>query len=329
MTFAKRYDAPTFYTKFKFLFGHVEYVVQGAPGQGIISSMVLLSDDLDEIDWEMTGTGGNHVQTNYYGKGFLDYTKAEYVNVASPNSEFHTYSLDWTAETLTWSIDHVVVRTLKASDAGNYFPQTPMKVSLSLWDGGDPSEPAGTMNWAGGETTLPPPESSTMYVKSVKITNAMPAQQYQYSDDSGTWQSIKVINEPFDASTSSITSSQSVVASIPLGFPGTASIPTAQTTLTSALSTSTSSTSTPAIESSSRTSALVPSTSTMTYMPTSSVLLSTSANTAPDISTGSATKYSVSSIVMPSLSTAASSVLTSALSTTMTGSTHEILTTQM
>ncbi|KAK4694787.1 hypothetical protein P7C71_g2845, partial [Lecanoromycetidae sp. Uapishka_2] len=132
LTFAKRYDAPTFFTKFKFLFGHVEYVVQGAPGQGIVSSMVLLSDDLDEIDWEMTGTGGDKVQTNYYGKGFLDYTKADYVNVASPNAEFHTYSLDWTAESLTWSIDQVVVRTLRASDAGDDFPQTPMKHKFGI-----------------------------------------------------------------------------------------------------------------------------------------------------------------------------------------------------
>ena len=50
-TFAKRYDAPYIWTDFYFLFGTVEIVAQPAPGQGIISSLVLISEDLDEIDW--------------------------------------------------------------------------------------------------------------------------------------------------------------------------------------------------------------------------------------------------------------------------------------
>lgn len=53
-TFAKRYDAPYIWTDFYFLFGTVEIVAQAAPGQGIISSLVLISEDLDEIDWVST-----------------------------------------------------------------------------------------------------------------------------------------------------------------------------------------------------------------------------------------------------------------------------------
>ena len=55
-TFAKRYDAPQLWTDFYILFGKVETVMQVAPDQGIVSSAVLISDDLDEIDWESAET---------------------------------------------------------------------------------------------------------------------------------------------------------------------------------------------------------------------------------------------------------------------------------
>ena len=194
LTFAKRFDAPLIRTNFYFFFGSIEYVVQGAPGKGIVSSMVLLSDDLDEVDWEMTGTGGSQIETNYYGKGIPDYNNYQYVNVTSPQTEFHTYGVQWSSEALVWYIDNVVVRTVTAAQAGDYFPQTPMHVSLSLWDGGDPTEAPGTQNWAGGETTFPITENYTMYIKSVKINNAMPGGGYQYTDMSGSWQSIKVLS---------------------------------------------------------------------------------------------------------------------------------------
>ena len=188
--------------------------------------MVLLSDDLDEIDWEIIGVGGDHVETNYFGKGAINYNVAECVDVQSPQTQFHTYSLDWSPEQIVWSIDGVVKRTLTPSQAGNEYPQTPMKVSLSLWDAGDPNQPVGTMQWAGGETQIPPPEPYTMYVKSVKITNATPAQQYQYTDKSGSYKSIKVINKDSNK-TSSVSSSSSIVASIPRGPTTIFSIPTA------------------------------------------------------------------------------------------------------
>ena len=55
-TVANRGDAPTIQTKFYIFFGEVEVWMKAATGQGIISSIVLESDDLDEVDWEFTGT---------------------------------------------------------------------------------------------------------------------------------------------------------------------------------------------------------------------------------------------------------------------------------
>ncbi|KAL9632707.1 MAG: hypothetical protein Q9204_003683, partial [Flavoplaca sp. TL-2023a] len=226
LTFAKRYDAPALWTKFKFFFGRVEFVVKAAPGFGIISSMVLLSDDLDEVDWEFLGGVTTNVQTNYFGKGYTGtYNRSTSPAVESPQTQFHTYALDWTTEALTWSIDGVAIRILKAADAdgnGDQYPQSPMKVSLSLWDGGDPDSP--TKEWAGGVTPIPPPEPYTMYVKSVKIFNQNPAQQYQYTDKSGSWRSIKVINDiPFSSS-----SSAAAAMAYSLNLGSTSAVPSSQ-----------------------------------------------------------------------------------------------------
>lgn len=208
-TFAKRHDAPTIFSNFFFFFGHIEYVVQAAPGIGIISSMVLQSDDLDEIDWEFTGTNDKTVQTNYFGKGYLNYEVGQYVEGKSPHTEFHTYSLDWSPTELVWSINGVPKRTLTAATAGDYYPQTPMQIKLGLWDGGDPDQPLGTQQWAGGVTPLPPKQNYTMYVKSVRIDNTYPAKYYQYVDNTGGWKSIKASNESIIPSSSLSSTSSS------------------------------------------------------------------------------------------------------------------------
>lgn len=46
-------DAPTLTAQFYIFWGSVSVVMKAASGTGICSSIVLLSDDLDEIDWEV------------------------------------------------------------------------------------------------------------------------------------------------------------------------------------------------------------------------------------------------------------------------------------
>lgn len=173
-----------------------------APGTGIISSAVLMSDDQDEIDWEFSGndfsSGNGTVQTNYFGKGIPgNYDRGTYAPVSSPNMQFHTYTLDWSPTRLTWSIDGVVVRTLINNNAtsGPYqYPQSPMQLQLGLWDGGDPSNSPGTIIWAGGKTNMGK-APFTMYVQSVLITNANPCSGgYQYTDMTGSHSSIECVS---------------------------------------------------------------------------------------------------------------------------------------
>jgi len=152
------------------------------------------SDDLDEVDWEFLGGDTTQTQTNYFGKGnTASYDRAIFYPVNSPQATVHTYAVNWTSSALTWIIDGVAVRTLNYGDAagGAQFPQTPMRLKLGIWAGGDPSNGQGTIKWAGGPTDYSA-APFTMTVQSVSITNYSPGSSYTYSDESGKWQSIVV-----------------------------------------------------------------------------------------------------------------------------------------
>lgn len=71
-------------------------------------------------------------------------------------ANYHDYTIDWSPDQLTWSIDGNVMRTLKKADTWNAtanrysYPQSPSRVQLSLWPAGLPTNPEGTIDWAGG-----------------------------------------------------------------------------------------------------------------------------------------------------------------------------------
>ena len=190
----KEGDAPTIQTTGYFFFGYCEVTMQAASGTGIVSSIVMESDDLDEVDWEFLGGDTTQTETNYFGKGITaSYDRAIFYPVASPQTTQHSYAVNWTSSALTWLIDGVAVRTLNYEDAagGAQFPQTPMRLKIGIWAGGDPSNGQGTIQWAGGLTDFSD-APFTMTVQSVTITNYSPGSSYTYGDESGSWQSIIV-----------------------------------------------------------------------------------------------------------------------------------------
>ncbi|KAK7752473.1 hypothetical protein SLS62_005626 [Diatrype stigma] len=204
-TFAKPSDSPQLFTNFYIFFGRVDVEMQVAPGIGIISSSVLMSDSFDEIDWEMSGNNFNLtsqypngvVQNNYFSKGITgSYDRGMFVPLDNPQTTFYTYSVDWTPAKLDWLINGKVVRTFRAKDADHethQYPQTPSKIQLGLWDGGDPGQNDGTKRWAGGITDFSK-APFTMFVKSVRITNYNPARYYNWTNQSGNTQGIKALN---------------------------------------------------------------------------------------------------------------------------------------
>ena len=72
-------------------------------------------------------------------------------------ANYHEYTIDWSPDTLKWIIDGNVVRTLNKKDTWNStsnrysYPVSPARVQLSLWPAGLPTNPKGTVDWAGGE----------------------------------------------------------------------------------------------------------------------------------------------------------------------------------
>jgi beta-glucanase (GH16 family) len=135
------------------------------------------------------------------------------VTVSTPEETFHTYSIDWTSERIEWLLDDEVVRTLEYADAlgGANYPQTPMRIRIGIWAGGDPDNSEGTIEWAGGETDYTAGPFS-MYVESVDIINYNPASSYKYTDKTGAYTSIKASNATMSTNLSTSNSS-SIVAS--------------------------------------------------------------------------------------------------------------------
>lgn len=158
---SKKTDAPTVGLNKYIMFGKVEVVMRASAGTGTVSSFILESSDLDEIDWEWLGSDNGHAQSNFYGKGnTTTYDRAKYHAMSDPINDFHTYTIDWTAETTKWYIDGNLIRTLNFGDdlalGGKNYPQTPMKVKMGNWIGcadeaamTDPKS-QGTCQWAGG-----------------------------------------------------------------------------------------------------------------------------------------------------------------------------------
>jgi beta-glucanase (GH16 family) len=150
-TMRKHGDSVRVQTNFYIFYGRVEAIMQAAPGRGVISSVNLLSDDLDEIDWEVMGQNNTHVFNNWYGKGNRTQNHGEEPLLADSQTGFHNYTIIWTEQELQFWLDGNQVRTVASDEPGRY-PQTPCYINLSLWAGGDPDNEPGVIEWAGGET---------------------------------------------------------------------------------------------------------------------------------------------------------------------------------
>ena len=188
------------------MFGSVSAVMKQSPGAGIVSSFILESDDLDEIDWEWLGSKPNEVQSNFFGKGDTTTYDRGQTHMDQPNTitEYLNYTIEWTHESITWSVGKVgeaseVLRTTTYDDplthGGSRYPQTPMKVKIGNWiacpDATD-VKLAGTCEWAGGEFNAAG-GPYTMTVKSVTVRDygcGSSSTPYKYGDKSGSWESI-------------------------------------------------------------------------------------------------------------------------------------------
>lgn len=137
------------------------------------------------------------------------------ISLSDTFSNDHTYTIDWTPEQITWSIDGQVGRTKKRSETYNdttkryEYPQTPSRVQLSLWPGGLPSNGEGTIEWAGGlvDWNSEDMQNNQYYyarVKDVSIECYDPpsdvrrtgSKAYIYTADAGTQETLEITDKP-------------------------------------------------------------------------------------------------------------------------------------
>lgn len=252
-------QAPTIYSKEYIFFGRVEVEMQAAPGPGVISTVVLLSDDLDEIDWEAIGSDNNRIQSNIFSKGDQNYHKlGGFHPVDDVSGKFHKYTIDWTPRRIEWSVDGTVQRTLTADEAGARFPTSPTQVKLGAWIAGFKGNDEGTVTWAGGLADFSSGPLKAYY-KNVKITDyaggssatSKDVKEYSYGDHSGSAKSIQIklkdgSSETIDeqsgnsGSSSALSSSSSAESSTKASTKSSTSEPTSASVSTTASSTASS-----------------------------------------------------------------------------------------
>lgn len=244
LTVSESGDAPQLSSIFYIMFGRVEFTMKAAPGAGIVSTLVMQSDDLDEIDMEWLGADDSEVQTNYFGKGeTTTYNRGAFNPAADNQANFIKYTVDWTAARIEWSVAGTVVRTLAYEDADtDQYPQTPMQIKFGAWAGGDTATNAeGTVEWARGPTNFSDGPFS-MVVQSIMVSDYSTGSSYVYSNTSGDWQSIEAVDGEVGinsgtgataTATATASTSTSSNLAVPAGIGSSASTTTASTTIPS------------------------------------------------------------------------------------------------
>ncbi|KAJ2383746.1 putative glycosidase CRH2, partial [Coemansia sp. RSA 2559] len=138
-------------------YGTVSTVMRsGCLSGGVVSSFIIRNNDIgDEIDFEFVGADKLTVQSNYYWHDQLDYTKmVKSPQVSDTTTNYHTYAINWTPDSITWSVDGNAFRTVNRADTWDSsvnaykYPDSEAYISYSIWDGGSGAK--GTSDWAGG-----------------------------------------------------------------------------------------------------------------------------------------------------------------------------------
>ncbi len=318
-----RYDYPTVKSDFYIMYGKIEAVVKAASGTGIVSSVILQSDDGDEIDIEWLGGDTTQVQSNFFSKGNTSsYDRGAYHTVESPQTEYHTYSIDWAIDKTVWYIDGTAVRTLYNTSSDGY-PQSPQYVEIGIWAGGDSSNSEGTIEWAGGSTDYDD-VPFTMYIQSITVEDYSTGSEYKYTDTSGDWTSIEAvdgtINGRVDSADDDITTVSADSSSSSTKESSSSTVKSSATTESSATAKSSSATTKSSVTKSSSSEVTTSLESSSALTTASAIISSSKAESATttgtttavqnyDISSGSSSSSSLSSSVTAEISSGGAEIL--------------------
>jgi len=140
-------------------YGTISAKIKTGRWAGVVTAFITMSDSKDEIDYEWPGSKTTEVQSNFFWLGVANYTATNGVtsgNLTDTFANYHTYTIDWQPDALTWSVDGNVIRTITKDSTKNAatgtmeYPTTPARVQLSLWPAGIAASAQGTIDWSGG-----------------------------------------------------------------------------------------------------------------------------------------------------------------------------------
>ncbi|KZT21168.1 glycoside hydrolase family 16 protein [Neolentinus lepideus HHB14362 ss-1] len=171
-------DGATFNSTFAFLYGKVTYELIAPTIPGVVTAAILIADEGDEMDIELLGSDPSHFQSNIFApkpndRGPLYGVFSSVDDIPDGTTKtVHSYSIDWNAERIIWSVDGKDIRTLRKDQTMyhgvQHFPSShPTRIQLGIWDA---SSPAGTAAWAHGPIDWKNvPRRMEAVVKSVKL----------------------------------------------------------------------------------------------------------------------------------------------------------------
>ncbi|KAI7868936.1 concanavalin A-like lectin/glucanase domain-containing protein [Spinellus fusiger] len=166
-------SGPTFNSTYYMRYGRFSATVKSAPVGGAVTAMILMADGGDEIDYEILGGDPDHIQSNFFYGGKLEYVINGGNHLVPGNpiyDDFHVYTIDWSPERIVWEVNGKILRVQEKKETCGEgvckYPTHPARVQLGLWDG---STKAGTAQWARGPIDWTEYSSISAYVKEVTI----------------------------------------------------------------------------------------------------------------------------------------------------------------
>jgi beta-glucanase (GH16 family) len=122
-------------------YGKFETRMKAAKGSGIVSSFFIYNQTpWHEIDVEILGKDTTKMQTNYFTNGVGGHESL--INLGFDASlNYHNYAIVWSAGSIQWIVDDVVVHTENGSRGT--LPSVAGKIMVNLWPG------TGVDSWLG------------------------------------------------------------------------------------------------------------------------------------------------------------------------------------
>ncbi|KAH8932330.1 hypothetical protein BDL97_19G065300 [Sphagnum fallax] len=131
-----------FVSKNSYYYGNVEMKLKLVPGNsaGVVTAFYMSGkgDTHSELDFEFLGNKSGEpyqLQTNIYGQGVGGREQRVYLWF-DPAAKYHSYSFLWNDHQVVFKVDSVPVRVLrKTEETAFMYPNQPMQVFSSIWDG--------------------------------------------------------------------------------------------------------------------------------------------------------------------------------------------------